>query len=323
MRWKILLTGRNGQVGAELEPLLAKIGSVVATDREQLDLASPDRIRTVVRDVRPQLIVNAAAYTDVGRAEGDEQNAEAINAHAPALMAEEGRKIGAAMIHYSTDYIFDGTKNSPYIEDDLPNPLNVYGKTKLHGEQAIRETGIPHLIFRTSWIYGTRGRNFMLAILRMATQRKELTVVRDQVGAPTWSRAIAQATIAILARVAQEDDKPFSKASGTYHMSAAGQTSWFDFATAILEQASHGSEHRPWFAAATANLPLIAERITPVTSDLYPTPVRRPAYSVLSNTRLKEIFSIELKPWRDQLNATFADANIGEHLFVRAEQEHK
>ena len=186
---KILLTGKNGQVGWELQRTLAPLGEVVAVDRQALDLANPDAIRALIREVKPALIVNPAAYTAVDKAESEPELAMAVNGIAPGIMAEEAKRLGAAMIHYSTDYVFDGTQTSPYTEKDRPNPGNVYGKTKLAGEQAIQAVGVPHLILRTSWVYGSRGRNFLLTILRLAQERDELKIVDDQIGAPTSSRA--------------------------------------------------------------------------------------------------------------------------------------
>ena len=199
MTLRILLVGKNGQVGRELQHLLPQIGLVTATGRDQLDLTNPDDIRRVIRESQPNLIVNAAAHTAVDAAESDEAAAHAINAIAPGVMAEEAKRIGALMVHYSTDYVFDGTKEVPYVEDDQPNPRNVYGKTKLAGERAVQENAGAHLIFRTAWVYGREGRNFLLTILRLASQKEELRIVNDQFGAPTSSREIAAATASILA----------------------------------------------------------------------------------------------------------------------------
>ena len=207
MKPRILLTGKNGQVGHDLHNLLPRLGEVVAFDRQQLDLSHSGR--NSPRDSRnsPDLIVNAAAYTAVDQAEKEEALARAINADAPAIIAEEAKRIGAAVVHYSTDYVFDGTKNSPYDENDRPNPLNVYGKTKLAGEQAIRESGAHHLIFRTAWVYSTRGKNFLRTILRLATERDEIRIVNDQTGAPTWSREIASASVQVLQRILDRKEK--------------------------------------------------------------------------------------------------------------------
>jgi dTDP-4-dehydrorhamnose reductase len=308
MKSRILLTGKNGQVGAELRALLPQMGEVAAFNRHELDLEKPDAIRRVIRDVRPSIIVNAAAYTLVDEAEKEEKQAHIINVDAPALMAEEAKRIGAALVHYSTDYVFDGSRNIPYEETDQPSPINVYGKTKLAGEEAIRAVGLPHLIFRTAWVYGTRGRNFLVSILRLATEREELRVVGDQFGAPTWSREIAKGTLRVLVQLFQEGQEAISRFGGIYHMTAAGKTSWFEFAQAILERASETPPGVTWFAAATGGHPLVVRRITPITTEEYPTPARRPAFSVLSNGRLKEMFGFELPDWKAQLSSAFADS---------------
>src|SRR5580704_8804334 len=200
MKPRILLTGKTGQIGAELAILLPHLGEVIAPDRHEMNLANPTDISRVIREVRPHLVVNAAAYTAVDQAEKEEAIARAINAEAPAQMAEEAKKVGAGIVHYSTDYVFDGSRNFPYQESETPNPVSVYGKTKFAGEQAIRDTGLPHLILRTAWVYATRGRNFLLTILRLASQQEELRIVRDQIGAPTWCREIARGTVSILER---------------------------------------------------------------------------------------------------------------------------
>jgi len=253
MKPVILLTGKNGQVGAELLRFLPQVGEVVAFGHDQLDLSNPSDIRRTIREVRPQLIVNAAAYTAVDQAETDETTAQAVNTHAPGLMAEEAKKIGAALVHYSTDFVFDGAKKVPYYEIDSANPINVYGKTKFAGEQAIRGSGVAHLIFRASWVYSTRGRNFLLTILRLATEREELRIVSDQVGAPTCASEVAAATAKVLARIYERNEHSFvfSEFSGTYHMSAAGQTTWYDFAETILQKAEVNAHSLDWFAAAT------------------------------------------------------------------------
>ena len=307
---KILLTGRNGQVGHDLQGLLPRLGEVIALDRQQLDLSRPDEIRRVIREARPTLVVNAAAYTAVDLAEKEQSLAQAINARAPAIMAEETKRIGAALIHYSTDYVFDGSKNSPYEETDPTNPINLYGKTKLAGEQAIRDSGVHHLIFRTAWLYSTRGKNFLVTILRLATEREELRIVNDQMGAPTWSREIASATAQVLQIILDRtgNASPWAERSGTYHMTAGGETSWFEFAKAILDEAKQqATSPAPWFAVATRGKPSLAREVTPITTAEYPTPARRPAYSVLSNTHIARTFGIELADWRTQLRRACAD----------------
>ena len=307
MKTKILLIGKNGQVGANLLSLLPNLGEIIALDRRDLDLTKPQEIRRKIRELQPRLIVNAAAYTAVDQAENEEAIARAINAEAPALMAEEARRIGAALVHFSTDYVFDGSKNAPYEENDPTNPINAYGRTKLAGENGIRASGAAHLIFRTSWVYATRGRNFLLTILRLATQREELRIVRDQIGAPTRSCEIARATTEILGQLIGEgdDSSTLARSSGTYHMTAAGVTNWHEFALAILEEASRLPRDTPWLAAATGGLPLVTRRVSPITTSEYPTPARRSAYSVLSNARLERIFGIHLTDWRAQLHSAF------------------
>jgi dTDP-4-dehydrorhamnose reductase len=303
---KILLTGITGQVGQDLYALLPALGDVIALSRQQLDLTDPAQIRRVIRESRPQLIVNAAAYTAVDRAESDEATAFAVNAHAPGVIAEAAKEIGAAVVHYSTDYVFDGTSKRPYDEDDIPNPINVYGKTKRAGEIAIQQSGVPYLIFRCAWVYATRGRNFLLAILRLATQREELRIVNDQFGAPTWSTEIAVATNRVLANVLtpSRGKSSIEDFAGIYHLAAAGQASWFEFAQAILKES--GAETKaPWFAAATEGRPILAKRIVPITADQYPTAALRPAYSVLSSARLKQRLGVQLPDWRVQLHAAF------------------
>ena len=308
MKPVILLTGKNGQVGWELLRLLPQLGEVVALGHNQLDLSKPTDIRRIVQEVRPQFIVNAAAYTAVDQAERDETTAQAVNMEAPGLMAEEAKKIGAVLVHYSTDYVFDGAKRLPYDEADSANPINVYGKTKLAGEQAIRGSGVPHLIFRTSWVYATRGRNFLLTILRLATEREELRIVCDQIGAPTWGREIAVSTAKILAQVIGRGSmgSSFSEIDGTYHMTAAGETTWYDFAKTILEEAARASREVSWLVEASLGRPLITKRIIPITTSEYPTPAARPAYSVLSNSRLVLTFGFELPDWRTQLQRAFS-----------------
>jgi dTDP-4-dehydrorhamnose reductase len=308
MKPKILLTGKNGQLGDDLQHMLPRLGEVIATDREQLDLSRPGDIRSLIRDVHPNLIVNAAAYTAVDQAEKDESLARAINSEAPAIMAEEAKKIGAAIVHYSTDYVFDGSKNSPYQENDPPNPISVYGKTKLAGEQAVRDSGVHHLIFRTAWVYSTRGRNFLLTILRLATQREELRIVRDQIGAPTCSREIAGATIKALDQICNRTDGTagWAERSGTYHMTAGGETNWYEFTQAILQEAARSPHSTAWFQAATNGKELITRRVIPITTAEYPTPARRPAYSVLSNSKLNRVFGIQSPDWIQQLNEVFS-----------------
>jgi dTDP-4-dehydrorhamnose reductase len=306
---KILLTGKTGQVGRELAPLLDRMGELTALDRRQLDLSKPDEIRRVIRGVLPDLIVNAGAYTAVDRAESDEAAARAINAAAPGVMAEEAKRLGALLVHYSTDYVFDGMKRTPYEEDDPPNPSSVYGRTKLEGERAIQRIGPAYLIFRTAWVYAREGRNFLLTVLRLATEKEELRIVRDQTGAPTLSGEIAAATAKVLSQICALANgvRSWSGTKGVYHMTAEGETNWYSFANLILELASSQPRAGDWFAAATSNRPLIARRIVPIATDQFPTPARRPSYSVLANRKLNDTFGVRLPHWEMQLRAVFSE----------------
>jgi dTDP-4-dehydrorhamnose reductase len=306
MKPRILLIGRNGQVGTELASLLPRLGELIALSRQELDLTKPADIRRTIQEVRPQWIFSAAAYTAVDQAESDESTARAVNEQAPAVIAEEAKKIGAALVHYSTDYVFDGKKKSPYEETDTPNPINIYGKTKLGGERAIQESGALHLIFRTEWVYATQGRNFLLTILRLATQKRELRIVADQIGSPTTSREIAAATVKAISQLMERERGVLSlrTSGGIYNMTAEGETSWYEFANAILEEASPETGHLSWVNAATRGMPL-TKQVLPITTAEYPTTARRPAYSVLSTRRLRDRFGISLPPWREQLRSLF------------------
>ncbi|BAX59886.1 dTDP-4-dehydrorhamnose reductase [Burkholderia stabilis] len=288
-RRTILLTGINGQVGFELERSLQGLGKIVALDRSRLDLARLDQVREVVREIRPDLIVNPAAYTAVDQAQTDVALATRLNAEAPAVMAEEAKRIGAALIHYSTDYVFAGTKDSPYIESDPVDPQNVYGQTKLAGEQAIEASGCAHLIFRTSWVYGARGRNFLLTMLRLGAERDELKIVADQIGAPTWSSTIATLTANIAAQAigtgAAGWDEWWHAHAGVYHLCAAGSTSWHGFAEAIFR---------------LSNLPK-TPTVTPIPASAYPTPATRPTNSRMSTAKLAEHFGLYAPHWEAAL----------------------
>jgi dTDP-4-dehydrorhamnose reductase len=308
MKATILLTGKTGQVGFELNRRLPAVAKVVALERDQLDLLDPKSIRRGIQTHRPQIFVNAAGYTAVDAAERYEQTARAINATAVGIIAEEMKKIGGTVIHYSTDYVFDGTKNAPYLEIDTPNPINAYGKTKLEGEVAIRSSGVSHLILRTSWVYATRGRNFMLNILRLATEREELSVVGDQTGAPTCASDVAEVTVQILRDLlAGAAGVKFFDVGDTYHATAAGQTTWCDFAERILGFAREATKPLPWLTEATQGSRLSAKRVVSISTTQYGSPTRRPAYSVLSNERLNQTFGISLPHWADRLAASFAE----------------
>lgn len=280
----ILLTGKNGQVGWELARALLPLGNVAAFDHAGLDLADAAAVRRKLDEVRPDAIVNAAAYTAVDRAESEPELASAINAAAPALLAQEAARRGALLIHYSTDYVFDGAKAAPYVETDPTAPLGAYGRSKLAGEEGIRAAGCEHLIFRTSWVYGARGANFLRTILRLAAEREELRVVNDQIGAPTWARLIAEATAHALKQAMRERrDRAFR--SGTYHLAAAGETSWHGFASAIVAGRSG----------------LRVKAVTPIATADYPLPAPRPANSRLDTGAFRARFGLVLPDWRDCL----------------------
>jgi len=288
---RILLTGANGQVGSELRRSLAPLGEVVAFDRAGLDLAQPDVLIARVRDVAPQAIVNAGAYTAVDKAESEPEAAFAINGTAPRVLAEEARRLGAVVVHYSTDYVFDGEKASPYTEADTPNPLSVYGRSKLEGERAVIASRCRHLTLRTSWVYGTRGRNFLLTMLKFAREGRALRVVDDQIGAPTWCREIADATTALLAR----PDLAAPGADGLYHLSAGGFTSWFGFARAILD------------SPELVRLGIARPALEGIPTSEYPTPARRPRNSRLDCRRLERRARLRLAPWDEALGGAMAE----------------
>jgi dTDP-4-dehydrorhamnose reductase len=275
----ILVTGAGGQVGHELARVLPAHGEVAALDRSQLDLADVDVVRRTIRAIRPQVIVNAAAYTAVDQAEREPEAADAINARAPGVLAEEAKRLGALLIHYSTDYVFDGAASTPYGENAPTGPLGVYGESKLHGERAIAAVDAASIILRTSWVYALRGHNFLLTIRRLAATRDELRVVADQIGVPNWAHAIAAATATLLGRGLAD----LAERRGLYHLSGTGVTSWFEFARAIL-----GPVERP--------------RLVPITTAEYPTAARRPAYAVLSSTKFESTFGFGLPEWRAMLH---------------------
>jgi dTDP-4-dehydrorhamnose reductase len=284
---RILLLGSAGQVGWELRRTLAPLGDVVRVDRQQADLTDKDAVRRAVRTAEPALIVNAAAYTAVDRAESEPEVARAVNGEAPGVLAEEARRLGAALVHFSTDYVFDGKKSAPYTEDDPTSPLSAYGASKLEGERAIQAVGGAYVILRTSWVYGMRGQNFLLTMCRLARERPALRIVDDQTGAPTWSRMIAETTALIVARAARSGTS-FGDTSGVYHLTAGGATTWFGFAREILR--NHG-------ALGIANAPTL----DPIPTAEYPTLARRPANSLLDNDKLRHAFGLTLPAWDEGL----------------------
>ena len=282
---RILLIGKIGQVGWELRRTLAPMAHITCVDFPDIDLTSNDSIRRRVRNSRPNIVINAAAYTAVDKTESEPDKAMKINGVAPGILAEEAKKLDALLVHYSTDYVFDGTKTEPYIETDAPNPLGAYGRTKLAGDEAVRAVGGAHLIFRLCWVYGARGQNFMLTMMRLAREREKLRVVGDQVGCPTWSRMIAETTaLALKQAVAAGDLDAFT---GTYHLAASGITSWHGFADAIVKlMPVEGRKCVQVEAISTAD---------------YPTPTKRPAYSVLACDKLERTFGLRLPHWEESL----------------------
>ncbi len=285
----VLLTGRTGQIGSELEKYLAPIVELTALDRRQFDLENPDAARDIIRRIGPNIIVNAAGYTAVDQAEAEPAKARAINAEAVKVLAEEAERTSALLVHYSTDYVFDGLKDAPYVESDLANPLSVYGNTKLAGEQAIQNTGCSYLVFRTTWIYAATGKNFVRTIAALAQQKPELRIVNDQRGAPTSANEVARATLRVLARAAL----PVRE---IYHMTACGETTWYRLAHAIVDELKHRKR--------------IAAMLKPVTTAEYPTLARRPLNSVLSNEKLGKDFEVQMSHWSEALQTTLKQLDL-------------
>ncbi|MNZ40893.1 dTDP-4-dehydrorhamnose reductase [compost metagenome] len=283
---KILLLGANGQVGWELQRSLASLGELVVCDRQHGNLADLEGLAALVKRERPNVIVNAGAYTAVDKAESDIDNARRVNAEAVAVLASAARELDAWLVHYSTDYVFDGSGSAPFDEDSTTGPLGIYGQTKLEGELAIRESGCRHLIFRTSWVYAARGGNFAKTMLRLAKEREELKVVADQIGAPTSAELIADITALVLIRL-QHDAALAECASGTYHLAASGETSWHRYAQYVISEAQH----------LGSTLRISPERIHPIASSDYPVPAKRPANSRLNNDKLQRTFGVTLPHW--------------------------
>lgn len=285
---KILLTGVNGQVGRALQKKLTQY-EVFALSRDQLDLSDVDAIRRTVQAIQPDIIINPAAYTAVDKAESEPDLAYAINAIAPQVLAEEAAKLNAALIHFSTDYVYDGTKANAYVETDVVNPISVYGKSKLAGEHSIVAVGLPHLILRTSWVYGAYGKNFLKTIIRLANERDSLRIVADQYGAPTSSESIAEAVASLLTAWQPQN----SSQTDIYHLTNQGKTSWHGFSCAIVDEYNRLAVSRNW-----SPLKASVEKITGISTSEYPTPAVRPANSSLSNRKLNQVFNVTLPDWQ-------------------------
>jgi dTDP-4-dehydrorhamnose reductase len=280
----ILILGKKGQVAWELRRTFATLGNVIAADREVADLTQVDELVSLIRTRRPHIIINAAAYTAVDKAENEETAAFAVNGIAPGVIAEEAKRLNALCIHYSTDYVFNGCATTPYGEEASTDPLNVYGRSKLAGEEAMHSVGGRYLIFRTSWVYGMRGKNFLLTMLRLGQEKEELKIISDQKGAPTWSRMIAEGTMKVAAQCLHQQEQPW----GTYHLTASGVTSWHGFAQAIFQKKQLKDGQR---------IPNLLE----ISSEQYPSPVIRPKYSVLSNEKIGHAFGVYLPSWENSL----------------------
>ncbi len=292
----ILITGVHGQVGAELTQLLAPLGRVHALSRSELDLTSPENIRQVVRALNPRWIINPAAYTAVDRAESERDLAEAVNATAPAILGEEAAKIGAAVLHFSTDYVYAGTGTAPYTEDTPTGPLGVYGATKLAGERGLAASGATHIILRTSWVYGATGKNFLLTILRVAREKRQLSIVADQHGAPTWSRDLARLAATIL--VAAPNAESAVAYQGVYHAAGGGETTWFGFAAEAIRQ-RQVMEPQAHFA-----------ELLPICTSDYPTPAKRPANSRLDCCKLDATFGFQFQDWEQSLAEVLSEVPL-------------
>ena len=285
---KILLAGGSGQLAQELQPILLSSGEVIAVDRTRIDLSQPESIRQAMAEIQPDLVVNAAAYTAVDKAENEPELAHAVNGIAPGIFAEECAKLRATLIHFSTDYVFDGSRGSAYLETDITNPLGTYGKSKLAGEEAIRNAVNRHIIIRTAWVYGNGGKgNFVKTMLRLGKEREEIRVVADQIGSPTWTGDLAAAVSQIIPQIKPE-------IFGTYQYTNSGVCSWYDFAIAIFEEAEK------------LGFTLKVQRVIPITTAEYPTPAKRPAFSVLSTVKISAILDTYPPHWRQGLRQMLA-----------------
>lgn len=281
---RILIIGRNGQIGWELERILGPLDNVIAIDYPDIDMTKPESIRATINTYRPQIVINAAAYTAVDKAESEADLAMAINGVAPGVMAEECRRLRALLVHYSTDYVYDGKKRTPYIEDDDAKPLAAYARAKLAGDLAIQAVDTPYLILRTCWVYGWRGNNFLLMMLKLASEQEEIRVVDDQIGTPNWSRDVAEATAKVLSLGQDDPYEYFSQYSGIYHFSASGRTSWYGFAKAIFEADPAAGERK-------------LKRLIPISTAEYGSKVDRPAFAVLDTSKIERTFGLKMQPW--------------------------
>lgn len=292
---KILIFGKNGQVGWELNRSLQPLGEIIAVDIDEVDFTDSDGLRKIIQTVKPSVICNAVAYTAVDKAEEDEALAHIINGTAPGIIAEEAKKLNALLIHYSTDYVFDGTKTSPYSEADEPNSINAYGRTKLAGEIAVKSSGCDYLTLRTSWVYTSRANNFMLTMLKLAREREELSIVSDQIGAPTSARLIADVTLLCIQQALKERVAGIFS-SDLYHLTASGRTSWCGFTEEIVNLARESS-----------NLHLKIKEIKAIPTSDYPTPAARPMNSRLALTKLESVFTLKMPDWKKSLQLCIAD----------------
>ena len=299
---RILLTGVNGQVGGDLLPLLQPFGTVIPADLPDFDFLNPQAIRRFVTDCKPHWIVNPAAYTAVDKSEDEPELAYAINAEAPRVLGEVAAELGIPVIHFSTDYVYNGSGTKPWVETDEPGPLGVYGSSKLAGDRALADSGAAHLIFRTSWVYGTRGKNFLLTILRLAQEKQELRIVDDQYGAPTWSRDLARLVTHVMGEISRRSMETGASAAetlranqGVCHAVNSGETTWYGFALEFVR------------LAASTRPDLQFARLVPVSSSEYPTPARRPANSRLDCTRLRQVFNFTMPPWQQSAAAVISE----------------
>ena len=292
----ILLLGKSGQVGWELQRSLSVLGRVTALGHDEADFTQPQAVAQTVRALRPDVIVNAAAHTAVDKAEGEPARARLLNATTPGVLAEEAARLGAWLVHYSTDYVFDGSGDRPWVETDAPAPLSVYGATKLEGERLIQQSGCRHLILRTSWVYAARGGNFAKTMLRLARERERLTVIDDQWGAPTGAELIADVTAHAIRQVQQRPVGPHDEA-GIYHLAASGHASWNSYAKHVLAQA----------AQAQPAIELVAKEVAPVPTSAFPTPANRPHNSRLNTAKLQSTFGLRLPPWQQGVDRMLAE----------------